>query len=153
VIRTTNCQTTLCAFFGCWLTPLRRILVSLSHHLKTSPIPRLAPLPSAQEGSSFSRLRVWVGATVAKAAAARFMPDSAGDGLPLSVSQWFGTSQQHLNLPLPTISLYAFSKVYALYPLYHKACQCVACVSVCMHVFCDNFCSVCVCVCVCVCVQ
>jgi hypothetical protein len=30
---------------GCWLTPLRRILVSLSHHPKISPIRRLTLLP------------------------------------------------------------------------------------------------------------
>jgi hypothetical protein len=45
LIRTASCQTTLCAFFGCWLTPLRRILVSLSHHPKISPIRRLTVLP------------------------------------------------------------------------------------------------------------
>jgi hypothetical protein len=37
LIRTANCQTTSCSFFGCWLTPLHRILVSLSHHPKASP--------------------------------------------------------------------------------------------------------------------
>ncbi len=40
---------------------------------------------AAQVGSSFSRTRVRVGTAVAKATAARFMPDSADDGLPLPV--------------------------------------------------------------------
>ena len=45
---------------------------------------------ATQVGSSFSRIVVRVGAAVAKAAAARFMPDSEDDGLPLPV---FGTGQ------------------------------------------------------------
>jgi hypothetical protein len=40
---------------------------------------------ATQVGSSFPRIRVRVGAAIAKAAAARFMPDSADDGLPLLV--------------------------------------------------------------------
>ena len=48
MIRTANCQTTLCALFGCWLTQLQRILVTLSHHPKISPIRRLTLLPPKQ---------------------------------------------------------------------------------------------------------
>jgi hypothetical protein len=85
---------------------------------------------AAQVGSSFLHIQVRVGAAVAKAAAARFMPDSADDGLPVPVF-W--------NKP----TAYKPSTTYDL-PLYHKPCWCVACVSVCMRVFCNNFCSVCV---------
>jgi hypothetical protein len=41
---------------------------------------------AAQVGSSFSRIRVRVGAAIAKAAAARFVPDSADD---TSISLFF----------------------------------------------------------------
>jgi hypothetical protein len=79
---------------------------------------------AAQVGSSFSHIRVRDGAAVAKAAAARFMPDIADDGLPVNK---------------PTVS--KPSTTYDL-PLYHKPCYSVACVFVCMRVFCNNFCSV-----------
>ena len=54
-------------------------------------------------GSFFSRIRVQVGAALAKAAAARFVPDSADDGLPLPVL-WDrkapGTAASPHDLPL-----------------------------------------------------
>ena len=96
---------------------------------------------AAQVGSSFSHKQVRVGAAVAKAAAVRFMPDSADDGLPVPVF-W---NKPTASKPSTTYDL----------PLYHKPCYSVACVFVCMHVFYNNCCSVIsvlfayVCVCVC----
>ncbi len=63
-----------------------------------------------------------------EAAAARFMPDSADDDLPVPVF-W---NKPTASKPSTTYDV----------PLYHKPCQCVACASVCMRVFCNNFCSV-----------
>jgi hypothetical protein len=59
---------------------------------------------------------------------------SADNGLPL---------RAHKPGPGPTAS--EPSTTYNL-PRYHKPYWCVACVSVCMRVLCNNFCSVCVCV-------
>jgi hypothetical protein len=63
---------------------------------------------AAQVGSSFSRIRVRVGAAVAKAAAARFMPDSADDSLPVPVFWNQPTASKR-------------STTYDL-PLFHKPC-------------------------------
>jgi hypothetical protein len=94
------------------------------------------PLPdsfAAQGGSSFSRIRVRVGVAVARAAAARFMPDSAYDGLPVPV---FGTrAKQHPHLPIPTISLYTTNRVSVSHVfLYVCACSINIFCSLCVHV-------------------
>ncbi len=90
---------------------------------------------AAEMGPSFSRTRDRVGATIARAAAARFGPDSADNGLPLPVFLEQASSLETFH--------------YLDVPLYHKPCYCIACVSVSMRVFCNNFCSVFVCVHVC----
>jgi hypothetical protein len=85
---------------------------------------------AAQVGSSFSRIRVRVEAAVAKAAAARFMPDSADDGLP---SLFFRTSQQPLNLPLPMISLCTTNRVSVSHVFLHVgACSVTTSVLFCL---------------------
>ena len=85
----------------------------------------------AQVGSSFSHIRVRVGAAVAKAAAARFMPDSAEDGL--LVPFFFGTSQQHLSFH------HLQSPFVPQTVLVCRMCSCIY-----ASVLCGNFCSVCV---------
>jgi hypothetical protein len=58
------------------------------------------------------------------------MPDSADDDLPVPAF-W---NKPTASKPSTTYDL----------PLYHKPCWCLACVSACMRMFCNNFCSVCV---------
>ncbi len=133
LMRTANSRTTLCAFFGCWLTPLRRILVILGHQPKTPPIRRLTLWPrkwalrSLACGLGWGRYRESL-----EAAAARFVPASSDDDLSLPVS-----------LIRPTASKPSAT--------YHQLCGCVAYVSVCVRVLCNNFCFVFVCVHVCCC--
>jgi len=67
---------------------------------------------AAQVGSSFSHIRVRVGAAVAKAAVARFMPDSADNGLPVPVF-W----------DKPTASKPSLTYDH---PLHHKPCHSVS---------------------------
>lgn len=59
-------------------------------------------------GSFLSRMRVQIGAAIAKAAAARFVPDSSNDELPLHVPWQRG--RPATAAPLPDL------------PLYHSPC-------------------------------
>ena len=63
---------------------------STNSRLSQSPSDRELPQSQAsfadQQGSFFSRIRVQIAAAIAKAAAARFVPDSVDDGLPLPIS-------------------------------------------------------------------
>ncbi len=64
-----------------------------------------------QRGSVFSRIRVQIGAAIAKVAAARFVPDSADDGLPLPVVWDRPKIPTHIPAPEPDL------------PLYHTPCS------------------------------
>ena len=59
---------------------------------------------AVQRGSFFSRMRVQLGAAIAKAAAARFVQDSADDGLPVRVL-WEKKAPSRA-APLPDLPLY-----------------------------------------------
>ena len=56
-------------------------------------------------GSYFSRMRVQLGAAVAKAAAVRFLPDNVSDDLPLRI-HWEMRSPAGGAAPLPDLPLY-----------------------------------------------
>jgi hypothetical protein len=86
-------------------------------------------------GSSFSHIRVRVRAAVAKAAAARFMPDSADNGLlvPVQIFLEQANSTDDLDLPLPTIFLCSINRV--------SVSLAFLCVCACSLMFCLCFCS------------
>jgi hypothetical protein len=88
-----------------------------------------------QVGSSFSHIRVRVRAAVAKAAAARFMPDSADNGLlvPVQIFLEQANSTDDLDLPLPTIFLCSINRV--------SVSLAFLCVCACSLMFCLCFCS------------
>ncbi len=115
-------RTTLCAFFGS--TNSRLSQPSSQDFADPSPVRlfcRASGLFVLAHTGSLSRMLQ---------RPASCLTLSADDGLPVSVSWNKPTASE----PSTTYDL----------PLYHKPCWCVACVFVCMRVFCNNFCSVCV---------
>jgi hypothetical protein len=73
----TSHRQTLGRFPGCWLSQLGQIHVFLSHHPRTPPIRRLNLLPRKRALCSRAYRQVEIGAATAKAATARFVPDSS----------------------------------------------------------------------------
>ncbi len=90
---------------GIWSTNPKPSFARLSQHHPRTPDPSSDYLV-AQVGSSFSRVRVQVGANIAEAVAARFVHDNSPGWWPSSPCFFqVQTSQQALDLALPTISL------------------------------------------------
>ncbi len=92
-----------------WIVALRRIFVSFGHHPKTPPIRRLTLLPGPCRWALCSRA---YGLGLGPLSRKLQWPASCLTVRTMaSLSLFFGTSQQHLNLPLPTISLCTTNRV------------------------------------------